>query len=117
MSERIFSRRALATVAVAIAASVGSVAGVSLAQGGGAGQTASTPSSSPPGGILAEVHRALAGLVADGTIDQRQADAVQQEANAGSINPKELVDSGALTDAQMRAVAAQLDQVKRSYDG
>jgi hypothetical protein len=110
------SRRALTTAAIAVVASVGSVAGVSLAQGNDPPRTISTPSatSTSPGGILADIHRVLAALVADGTISQQQADAVQAQANAGSIDPKQLVGSGTLTDPQMRAVATKIDQVKRN---
>jgi hypothetical protein len=119
MIQRILSRRALATVAIAVAVSVGSVAGVSLAQGNNPGQTASPPSAATasPGGILAGVHQVLAGLVADGTIDQQQADAVQSQADAGSIDPKQLVQSGTLTDAEMHAIAAQIDQLKLDNGG
>jgi hypothetical protein len=116
---RILNRHVLVNAAIAAAVSAGSVAGVSLAQGNGAPATppaVSTPSvTAPPGGILAGVHDVLAQLVAAGTIDQSQADAVQAQANAGSIDPKQLVDSGALSDAQMHAVAAQIDALKRSY--
>jgi hypothetical protein len=111
MLNRILNRRSLAVVAVATAAATASIAGVGLAQDGGP-KPAQQPTA--PSGILADVHSALAGLVADGTIDQRAADAVQAEADAGSIDPKQLVDSGAVTDAQMHAVADVLDQVKRN---
>jgi hypothetical protein len=114
--KRILTRRMLANVALAAAVSAGSVAGVSLAQGNGASPAVSTPSvTAPAGGILAGVHDRLAGLVAAGTIDQTQAAAVQAEANAGSIEPKQLVDGGVLTDAQMHAVADALAALKRSY--
>jgi hypothetical protein len=113
---RILSRRTLANVALAAAVSAGSVAGVGLAQGGGAPATVSTPSPAAvlPGGILAGVHDVLAGLVASGTITQLQADAVQGQVDAGSIDPKQLVESGALSDAQMHAVADVIDQVKKA---
>ena len=114
MIHRILSRRTLATAAIAVAVSIGSVAGVSLAQGNDPAQPVSTPSAATAGaaGILAGVHRVLAGLVADGTIDQEQADAVQSQADAGSIDPKQLVQAGTVTDLQMRAVAAKIDQLK-----
>jgi hypothetical protein len=119
MTHRILSRRTLATVAIAAAVSIGSVAGVSLAQGSAPAQAVSTPSAATasPGGILAGVHLVLAGLVADGTIDQQQADAVQSQANAGSIDPKQLVQSGTVTDSQMHAIAAKIDQVKLDNGG
>lgn len=114
MHNRILTRRVLASTAVAVAIAAGSVAGTSLAQGNGSPPVTSTPTAASPGGILAGVHDALARLVTNGTITQAQADAVQQQANAGSIDPKQLVQSGALTDAQMRVVAAAIDQVKQA---
>jgi hypothetical protein len=119
MLHRALNCRVLATTAIVIAVSIGSVAGVSLAQGNDPAPAASTRSPAPAqaGGILAGVQTVLAGLVADGTIDQRQADAVQAEANAGSIDPKQLVDSGVLTDPQMRAVASKIDELKQSSGG
>jgi hypothetical protein len=78
MLQVIASRRTLATAVIAAVASVGSVAGVSLAQGNDPAPTISTPvtSSPTPGGILADVRAVLTALVADGTINQNQADAV-----------------------------------------
>jgi hypothetical protein len=115
----IAGRRALATAVIAIGALIGSAAGVSLAQGNDPAPALSTPaaSSASPGGILADIHLVLAGLVADGTINPQQADAVQAQANSGSIDPKQLVDTGALTDTQMHAVAAKIDQVKLDNAG
>jgi hypothetical protein len=119
MTHRILSRRTLATAAIAIAVSIGSVAGVSLAEGNNPAPAASTPSTATasPGGILAGVHQVLAGLVADGTIDQQQAQAVQSQADAGSIDPKQLVQSGTVTDSQMHAIAAKIDQLKFNNGG
>jgi hypothetical protein len=120
MLRRILNRQTLLTTTIAITAAVGSVAGVSLAQGNSGTSPTTTVATQPaprlqPGGILAGVHEILASLVANGTIDQQQADAVQAQANAGSIDPKQLVQSGVLTDAQMRSIATQIDQLKRSY--
>jgi hypothetical protein len=119
MTQRILNRRALATAAIAVAVSIGSVAGVSLAQGNDPAPAVSTPSATTasPGGILAGVHQVLAGLVAEGTIDQQQADAVQSQADTGSIDPKQLVQSGTVTDAEMHAIAAQIDQLKLDNGG
>jgi hypothetical protein len=119
MTHRILNRRALATAALAAAVSVGSVAGVSLAQGNDPTRAVSTPSAATvsPGGILAGVHQALAGLVADGTIDQQQADAVQSQADSGSIDPKQLVQSSTVTDTQMHAIATKIDQLKLDNGG
>jgi hypothetical protein len=120
MLARILSRRTLATVAIAIAAAVGSVAGVSLAQGNSK-PTPTTPANTQtqapaqPDGILAGVHQILSDLVAAGTINQQQANAVQSQADAGSIDPKQLVQSGVLSNAQMQAIGNRIDQLKRSY--
>ena len=119
MLRRILNRQTLATTTIAITAAVGSVAGVSLAQGNGGTSPTTTVATQPApdaqrGGILAGVHQILASLVANGTINQQQADAIQAQANAGSIDPKHLVQDGVVSDAQMRAVAAQIDQLKRS---
>jgi hypothetical protein len=65
-----------------------------------------------PSGILAGVHGALEDLVAQGTINQDQANAVQQQADSGSIDPKTLVRSGVVTDPQMRVIAGRIDQLK-----
>lgn len=116
MLRRTLDRRALATLAAVVAGVTGGVAGVSLAAGNTAPQPAPATAPAGPGGILAGVHRFLSDLVASGTIDRQQADAVQTEANAGSIDPKSLVPA-VMTDAQMRAVAAGIDQLKRDYGG
>jgi hypothetical protein len=107
-------RRVVAGTALAVAVAAGSIAGTSLAQGNTTPAVRSTPAAATHGGILAGVHDALAHLVTDGTITQAGADAVQQQANAGSIDPKQLVQSGALSDTQMHAVAAAIDQVKQA---
>jgi hypothetical protein len=122
MSTQLLNRRTLATAAIATIAAVGSVAGVSLAQGDGTKSPAVTestqksqlPAGPAEGAILPGVHKALERLVANGTIDQHQADAVQQQAAAGSIDPKALVESGLVSDAQMRAIGDSLDQVKQA---
>jgi hypothetical protein len=108
------NRRLLGWVVIAVAVGTVSVAGVSFAQ-----DKVSTGGSPPAGaaaprGMLAGVHNALANLVAQGTISQSEADAVQHQADAGSIDPKLLVQSGAISDARMRIVADRLDQLKRA---
>ncbi len=60
---------------------------------------------------------AVERLVDNGTIDRHQADVIDSEINVGSIDPKQLVHDGVLTDAQMHAVASAIDQVKRSFHG
>jgi hypothetical protein len=116
MSNIVKSRRLLGTVAVALVVGVGSAAGVGFAQDGGSKPAASTSVSSthPATDVLAGIHDGLAGLVASGTIDQQQADAVQSQADAGSIDPKTLVSSGVVSDSQMRAIAQVIDQVKQA---
>jgi hypothetical protein len=57
---------------------------------------------------------AVQALVADGTINQHQADVLNQDIEAGSINPQDLIDGGVLTAAQMQVVNARLGAVKRS---
>jgi hypothetical protein len=119
MTLRILSRRTLVTAVIAVAVSIGSVAGVSLAQGNDPAPAASTPSAPTPspGRVLAGVHLVLAGLVADGTIDQQQADTGQSQADAGSIDPKQFVQSGTVTDSQMHAIAVKIDQLKFDNGG
>jgi hypothetical protein len=123
MTRSSLSRRALATAAVAIAAGIGSMAGVSYAQDGKAANPASTTSTaqktpSPPSpadrGIMPAVDQALQQLVANGTINQDQATAVEQDAAAGSIDPKTLVQSGLVNETQMQAIGNSLDQVKQA---
>jgi len=111
MIRSLLRRRALPTAAAAVFAGAVSVAAVSYAQDG---PTQTPAPAAAPGGILAGVHRALEDLVSQGTITQTQADAVQQQADAGSIDPKSLVQAGVLTDAQMQVVANSLDQVKEA---
>ena len=66
----------------------------------------------PRGGIQAGIQQALAQLVREGTITPHQADVVEGQARSGSIDPKQLVQSGVVSDAQMRIVAAAIDRVK-----
>src|SRR6516164_7336051 len=68
----------------------------------------------PGGGITQNVYSALEALVTRGTINQSQADAVQQQVLAGSVDPKALVDRSTLSDDQMRQVAQSLDAVKQA---
>ncbi|MGB2952656.1 MAG: hypothetical protein WBB74_04595 [Gaiellaceae bacterium] len=127
MKTGFLNRRTLATAVVASVAAVGSIAGVSFAQGNGTkgnetkspaatetAQKSQLPASPADGAILAGVHTALQRLVANGTISQHQADAVQRQAAAGSIDPRTLVQSGLVNDAQMRAIGDSLDQVKQA---
>ena len=107
------SRRLLATITIAVASGVASAAAVGFAQDGGSNPAVSTPGA-PVSAVLAGVHDGLATLVSQGTIDQSQADAVRQQADSGSVDPKTLVDSGVVTDPQMHAIADMIDQVKQA---
>ena len=107
-------RRAVAAAAMAAVVAAGVAVGTSEAAGSGSGPAPVKSVSGPasPANVLAGVHAALDRLVAAGTITTVQAAAIQRQADAGSIDPKQLVDGGVLSDAQMRAVAAAIDQVK-----
>jgi hypothetical protein len=66
------------------------------------------------GNITQNAYRAVEALVAQKIITQAQADAVQRQVVAGSVDPKTLVDSGTLSNDQMRQVANSLTAVKRA---
>jgi hypothetical protein len=92
--------------------------------GGGNGNVASpagkTGSSSAgteaaDGRLQAAAKAALQGLVTAGTINQQQADAVESQVVAGSIDPNQLVSSGVLTASEMHAVNNAMVQVKQSF--
>ncbi len=116
MRAMVRSRRLLASIAVVAAAGVAGAAGVGLAQDGASKPAPSTSvaTTAPVPGILTEIHDGLARLVAQGTIDQGQADAVQRQADGGTIDPKTLVASGVVSDQQMRTIADVIDQIKQA---
>jgi len=98
------SRPAAAKAAHASAASC--PAAEAKARGG-----SNDPSGGPgPGPFLA----AVAQLEQEGTIDATQANVLDGDIAAGSIDPGQLVTSGTLTSAQMRAVNGRLVAVKSS---
>jgi hypothetical protein len=66
------------------------------------------------GSVTQHAYMALQALVTRGTINQSQADAVQRQVLAGSVDPKVLVDSGTLSNDRMRLVAGTLEAVKRA---
>lgn len=105
------TRTILAIVASAVAASTLSLAAVSYAGDGGAATSPATKTASA-GSILPGVRGVLKSLVSQGRITQVQADAVQRQADTGRIDPKVLVQSGVITDAQMHLVANGIEQVK-----
>ena len=105
------TRTILTIVASAIAASTLSIAAVNYAGEGGAA-TSTAAKSGSAGSILPGVRGVLKSLVDQGHITQAQADAVQRQADTGRIDPKALVQSGVITDAQMHLVANGIEQVK-----
>ena len=101
-------RRFLAVGVITVAMALGSVVGVAAAKA-----PTATRSNGPAGGDgVAAAHRALARLVADGTIEPGQADAIGLQVDAGSIDSKQLVDKGVVTDAQMQVVADAITAIK-----
>jgi hypothetical protein len=84
-------------------------------KGGGGSRT--DESSGAPAGIVQAADAAMQQLVADGTIDQAQARAVDAAVASGSVDPAALVSNGTLSQAQMTAVAHRLDAVKQSFAG
>jgi hypothetical protein len=104
------TRTILTIIASAIAAGTLSIAAVSYAGEGGA--TSPATKSNSAGSFLPGVRGVLRALVAQGRITQAQADAVQRQADTGRIDPKMLVQSGVITDAQMHLVANGIEQVK-----
>ena len=105
------ARTTLAIIASAVAASTFSLAAVNYAGEGGAA-TSPTAKSGSAESILPGVRGVLKSLVSQGRITQVQADAVQRQADTGRIDPKVLVQSGVITDAQMHLVANGIEQVK-----
>ena len=84
----------------------------------GAAARGTSPSASSSGSATAPKEAAEAAvqtLVADGTINQHQADVLREQIDAGYMDEQELVDGGVLTAAQMQAVLAKLIAVKESF--
>jgi len=93
----------------------GSISGAVIASGPAAASTQPTrPASAAPqsGSVLTGAVAAMERLVADGTLTRAQGDAIEQQIHAGSIDPKQLVQDGVVSDAQMRIAAAAIAQVK-----
>jgi Asp-tRNA(Asn)/Glu-tRNA(Gln) amidotransferase B subunit len=67
--------------------------------------------------VQAAATAALQGLVNDGTISQHQADVIDAQIDAGTVDDQQLVASGVITASQMSAVDNALIQVKRSFAG
>jgi hypothetical protein len=109
---------ALAVIAVLVA-SITAV-GVAFASGGDhpAGHKAhASGDRAAPAAITRAAHTALERLVANGTLNQAQATAIQRQVVAGNVDPTALVAAGTVNQTQMHAVANALGQVKRSFVG
>ena len=122
-------RGAVAIAGLVAVALLAGGAGIAAAGGGSSNAGAASvkdkpatdqPSAPDPGvppGLLVETRGALDALVADGTIDHRQADAVQSRVASGSVDTTEVVASGVLDEAQMQRVNDVLRAIKLSYTG
>jgi hypothetical protein len=100
-----------ATVGAAVASAILTAGVVSSAQGNPS-PSVQVSVASAPNSLMSSVTQLLDQLAQNGTITQSGADAVQRQANAGSIDPRSLVQSGALTSAQMQIVGDGIDQLK-----
>lgn len=107
-------KRQLATATLAVLVLAGSAAGGAIANGSAASAKQSpAPAGAGAGGpVLVGAVAAIERLVSAGTLTARQGNAIEQEIRSGSIDPKALVDAGVVSDGQMRAAAAAIDQVK-----
>jgi hypothetical protein len=84
---------------------------------GGGAPSATTGAGTGPaseGPLQNPFEAAVQRLVDGGTITPAEAAVVGAQIEHGSVDPKVLVDSGALSDPQMRAVATSLGAVKRA---
>jgi len=105
------TRTTLTIIASAVAASTLSMAAVSYA-GDAAHAKSAASKNGGAGSVLPGVRGVLKYLVGQGSITQTQADAIQRQADTGTIDPKTLVQSGVITDAQMHLVANGIEEVK-----
>jgi hypothetical protein len=113
---------ALIQVKQSFAASTGGAADKTTSPGGGdnTGGSDSTKSSdattrAADARLQAAAKAALDGLVTNGTINQHQADVIEAQVIAGSVDPQQLVSSGVISASQMSAVNNALIQVKQSF--
>jgi hypothetical protein len=72
---------------------------------------------SPDDAIVGDVRTRLQALVAAGTIEQGEADAVLREVTAGSVNLDELVKAGTITAAHAETIDAVLKDIKNGHAG
>lgn len=113
-------RRLAGHATIAVLVGTASVAGVAFAGSSGGrpvadkASTASASTASAPDSIVSGARTALDRLVANSTIDQAQADAIEQQVEAGSVDLSALIGAGTVNQEQMQAVADALEQVKRS---
>jgi hypothetical protein len=112
------------TIAVASAALAGGGMAIASDHSGGgsdspkatshAGAVKGPPSKNDP--LVADARARLDALVAAGTIEQGEADAVLQSVLAGSVDINALIDSGKVSAAHMPAINEQLRAVKQAHD-
>jgi hypothetical protein len=113
------TRRPAALAVTAVMLATATAVGVAFASGGTHPHKAHAPgaSSRAPDATTRAAHTALQRLVANGTISQSQAAAIQRQVAAGSIDPAALIAAGTVNATQMHAIAHALTQVKESFAG
>lgn len=67
--------------------------------------------------VQAAATAAVQNLVTDGTISQQQANAIDNQVDAGRVDVDQLLASGVLSQSQLNAVENVLGQVKQSFAG
>ena len=110
-------RRLAAHGLIALVVAAGAGAGVALASGSGGAptDTGTTKSAPPPANAVPQQFiDAVQALVANGTIDQSQANTIEAQIRTGSMDSEQFVQSGLVTQAQMDAINASLRAVKES---
>jgi hypothetical protein len=118
------------TIAIATAALAGS--GAAMAADGGAAPSTTKPAGggaasakpAPQQGeraplaqnepVVTQARAGLGRLVADGAIEQAEADTVLRDVIAGSVDPEALVRAGKVSAGHMPAIVDLLDAVKRA---
>jgi hypothetical protein len=113
---------ALAGTGAAMAADGGAAPPTSKAADGGAEAAKPAPgtreraplAANEP--IVTQARAALDGLVADGAIEQAEADVVLRGVIAGSVEPDALVRAGEVASAHMPAINDALRAVKRANE-
>jgi len=78
-------------------------------------RSSSAQTASANADLHAAAQQAVQGLVTGGTINQQQAEAIDDQIDAGTVDPGQLVSSGVVSQSQMTTVAGALAQVKRSF--